>query len=54
VKADTIILEAQFSYAPDTSFRAAAETTIATAKSLYGSTAEKAARDAFAARGFLG
>jgi zinc metalloprotease ZmpB len=54
VKADTIILEAQFSYAPDTSFRAAAETTIATAKRLYGSAAETAARNAFAARGFLG
>lgn len=54
VKADTIILEAQFSYAPDTSFRAAAETTIATALRLYGSTAETAARNAFAARGFLG
>ena len=33
VKADTIILEAQFSYAPDTSFRAAALTTIATRSS---------------------
>jgi hypothetical protein len=54
VKADTIVLEAQFSYAPDTSFRAAAETTIATAKRLYGSSAEKAVRNAFDARGFLG
>ena len=54
VKADTIILEAQFSYAPDTSFRAAAETTIATAKRLYGSSAEKAVHNAFDARGFLG
>jgi hypothetical protein len=54
VQADTIILEAQFSYAPDTSFRAAAETTIATAKRLYGKPAETAARNAFAARGFLG
>ena len=54
VKADTIILEAQFSYAPDTSFRAAAETTIATAQRLYGKTAEAAARKAFGDRGFLG
>ncbi len=54
VKADTIILEAQFAYAPDTSFRAAAVTTIATAKRLYGATGETAARNAFAARGFLG
>lgn len=53
VKADTIILEAQFSYAPDTSFRAAALTTIATAKQLYGNQAETAVHDAFAARGFV-
>jgi hypothetical protein len=53
VKADTIILEAQFSYAPDTSFNAAALTTIATARRLYGATAAKAAHDAFAARGFV-
>lgn len=53
VMADTIVLEAQFSFASDTSFRAAAETTIATAKRLYGATAENAARNAFAARGFL-
>ena len=54
VKADTIILEAQFSYAPDTSFRAAAETTIATAQRLYGKTAASAATKAFGDRGFLG
>jgi hypothetical protein len=53
VKADTIILEAQFSYAPDTSFNAAALTTIATAKQLYGNQAEKVVHDAFAARGFV-
>src|SRR5215207_10442281 len=53
VKADTIILEAQFSYAPDTSFRAAALTTIATAEQLYGNQTEKAVHDAFAARGFV-
>ncbi len=53
VKADTIILEAQFSYAPDTSFNAAALTTIATAKRLYGNQAEKAVHDAFADRGFV-
>ena len=54
VKADTIILEAQFSLCADTSFRAAAETTIATAERLYGSSAEKAVRNAFDARGLLG
>ncbi|HLM33631.1 MAG TPA: M36 family metallopeptidase, partial [Gaiellaceae bacterium] len=53
VKADTIILEAQFSYAPDTSFTAAALTTIATAKELYGIQAAKAVHDAFEARGFV-
>ncbi len=54
VAADTVIIESQFDYAPDTSFRAAAEATIATARRLYGPSAEKSVRAAFAARGFLG
>jgi zinc metalloprotease ZmpB len=51
VKADTLIIDAQFGFAPDTTMRAAAATTIATAKSLYGNSAAKAATDAFRARG---
>jgi hypothetical protein len=52
-KADTLILQAQFSFAPDTSFNAAADTTVATAKSLGYSTSEVAAvRTAFTDRGF--
>jgi hypothetical protein len=53
VKADTIILEAQFSFAPDTSMRAAAQATVATAQNLYGKSAENAVRNAFVARGIL-
>lgn len=53
VKADTIILEAQFEFAPDTSMRAAAETTVAAAQRLYGKQAAKAVRAAFEARGIL-
>ena len=53
VKADTIILEAQFGFAPDTSMRAAAQTTVATAQSLYGNSAANAVRDAFKARRIL-
>jgi zinc metalloprotease ZmpB len=48
--ADTIIIRAQFGFAPDTSMPAAAATTISTA-GLYGKTAQKAVRAAFAARG---
>jgi zinc metalloprotease ZmpB len=50
-KADTVIIDAQFDFAPDTSMRAAAATTIATAQRLYGSNAAKATKAAFAARG---
>ena len=49
--ADTIIIDAQFGFAPDTSFQAAAEKTIATAR-LYGQDA--AFRRAFTERGFIG
>ncbi|MFJ5706536.1 M4 family metallopeptidase [Streptomyces sp. NPDC093105] len=48
--ADRIIVNAQFGFAPDTSFEAAARTTIATAQSMYGTQAATAVRDAFRAR----
>ena len=53
VKADTIILEAQFDFAPDTSMPAAAQTTVDTAQRLYGNSAANAVRAAFQARGIL-
>jgi zinc metalloprotease ZmpB len=52
-KADTIILEAQFGFAPDTSMPAAAQTTVATAQRLYGNSAANAVQAAFEARGIL-
>ncbi|NUS57043.1 MAG: bacillolysin, partial [Streptomycetaceae bacterium] len=52
-KASTLIVEAQFAFAPDTSFKAAAEATVAAAQRLYGATAARAAQEAFAARGIL-
>jgi Zn-dependent metalloprotease len=52
-RASTLIVEAQFAFAPDTSFKAAAEATVAAAQRLYGATAAGAAREAFAARGIL-
>jgi zinc metalloprotease ZmpB len=48
--ADTIIIRAQFGFAPDTSMRAAAAATIDTA-GLYGNSAKRAVTAAFAARG---
>jgi hypothetical protein len=53
VKADTIILEAQFSFEPDTTMPEAAQVTVDTAKALYGAGAAKIVRAAFAARGIL-
>lgn len=53
VQADTIILEAQFDFAPDTSMPAAARATVATAQELYGRTAASVVEDAFQARGIL-
>ena len=53
VKADTIILEAQFQFAPDTSMPAAAQATVDAAQSLYGASAANKVRDAFQARGIL-
>lgn len=48
--ADRIIVNAQFGFAPDTSFSAAANTTIATAQRMYGASAADAVRAAFKAR----
>jgi len=53
VKADTIILEAQFSFAPDTSMPAGAQVTVDTAKNLYGSRVANIVKAAFQARGIL-
>ena len=53
VQADTIILKAQFDFAPDTSMPAAAQATVSVAQSLYGNTAADAVRTAFQARGIL-
>jgi hypothetical protein len=50
-KADTLIIDAQFGFAADTTMRAAAATTIATAQRLYGNSAAKAVTNAFKARG---
>lgn len=48
--ADRIIVNAQFGFAPDTSFQDAALTTIATAQRMYGAGAADAVRTAFKAR----
>ncbi|CRK60564.1 Hypothetical with regulatory P domain of a subtilisin-like proprotein convertase [Alloactinosynnema sp. L-07] len=53
-KADRIIVNAQFGFAPDTTFSAAALTTVATAQSMYGPAAANTVRAAFAARGIPG
>lgn len=53
VKADTIILEAQFQFAPDTSMPAAAQATVNAAMSLYGHAEANAVQAAFQARGIL-
>jgi len=51
--ADTIILEAQFAFAPDTSMPAAAQATVDAALRLYGQRAAKLVRQAFVDRGIL-
>jgi Zn-dependent metalloprotease len=51
--ANKIILEAQFNFAPGTTFAAAANATVSAAQSLYGSTAAAAVTTAFQARGFI-
>ncbi|PBC76213.1 thermolysin metallopeptidase-like protein [Streptomyces sp. TLI_235] len=48
--ADRIIVNAQFSFAPDTSFSAAALATVDTARRMYGASAAESVRQAFAAR----
>jgi Zn-dependent metalloprotease len=51
--ANKIILEAQFNYAPGTTFAAASNATVAAAQSLYGATAAASVTAAFHARGFI-
>ncbi len=51
--ASTLIIEAQFDFAADTSFRDAALATVAAAARLYGSRAATATRTAFTERGIL-
>jgi Zn-dependent metalloprotease len=53
-KADTVILESQFQYAPDTSFAAAAAQVVSVARALYGNGAALKCRAAFTKRGILG
>ncbi len=53
VKADTLILEGQFSFAADTTMPAAARATVAAAQSLYGTSTANTVRAAFQARGIL-
>jgi hypothetical protein len=52
-RGSTVIIEAQFGFAPDTSFAAAATATVAAAQRLYGSAAATTVRAAFVARGIL-
>ena len=52
-RATTLIVEAQFAFAPDTTFAAAAQATVDAAQRLYGPTTAAAARSAFTARGLL-
>jgi hypothetical protein len=52
-RATTLIVEAQFAFAPDTSFRNAATATVAAAQRLYGTSAANAVTKAFQARGIL-
>ncbi|WP_412540509.1 M36 family metallopeptidase [Longispora sp. K20-0274] len=51
--ANKVILEAHFSFAPDTSMPAAANKTVAAAQALYGTTAANAVQAAFHARGII-
>lgn len=50
-KAARIVLEGQFSYAPSTTFSAAADATVEAARKLYGDTDAATVRAAFTARG---
>ncbi|WP_018351608.1 M4 family metallopeptidase [Longispora albida] len=51
--ANKVILEAQFGFAPGTTFSAAATKTVATAQTMFGSTAATQVKAAFQARGIL-
>jgi len=53
VKADTIILEAQFNFTPDTTMPAAAQATVKAAQDLYGKREANRVLAAFQARGIL-
>jgi Fungalysin metallopeptidase (M36). len=52
-RADTLILEAQFSFAPDTTMPAAARATVAAAQTLYGAANAKIVQAAFESRRIL-
>jgi len=52
-KATTLIVDAQFAFAVDTTFAAAATATVNAAQSLYGKSAAKVVQQAFADRGIL-
>jgi Zn-dependent metalloprotease len=52
-RANTVILEAQFSYTPNNSFARAAERTVTAARALYGTAAAAKVRQAFEARKIL-
>ncbi len=51
--ADRIIINAQFGFAPDTSFTAAAQTTVNTARAMSGAVAAATVQKAFTDRGIL-
>jgi Zn-dependent metalloprotease len=53
VVADTIILQAQFDFAPDTTMPEAAQATVEAALDLYGAGAANAVEAAFEERGIL-
>ena len=52
-KANKVILEGQFGYAPDTDFAQAAQATVDAATQLYGATDAATVKAAFQARGIL-
>ncbi len=52
-KADTLIIDAQFAFAPDTTFRAAAQATVRAANRLYGAATATIVAAAFGSRGLL-
>ncbi|MDB5045826.1 MAG: bacillolysin, partial [Deinococcus sp.] len=51
--ADRIIINAQFDFAPGTSFAAAAQATVNAATTMYGVAAARSVRVAFVNRGIL-